>query len=371
VADVDAVVVGAGAVGLAIGRALALAGQSVIVLEQHRGIGEEISSRNSEVIHAGLYYPPGSLKARLCAPAAHALYSYCGARGIEAQRLGKLVVAPHASDLPALEALAARARENGVDGIRIIDGPAIRALEPQVQAEAAIVSPHSGIFDSHSYMLALLGEIEDGGGALAREAPFEGAAQLADGSWQVRAGGAEPVAVTAARLILSPGLHASAVAARVEGLDPATIPVTRYARGNYFRYVGKAPFGRLIYPMPGAGGLGIHVTPDLSGHAKFGPDVQPVDTLDYRVDESRRTVFAESIRAYWPQLDETLLVPDYAGIRPKIGNALKGFEDFRIDGLAQHGLAGLHCLYGIDSPGLTCSLLLGEHVARLALASGA
>lgn len=362
-ADVDTVVVGAGAVGLAIGRALAKAGQSVIVLERHRGIGEEISSRNSEVVHAGLYYPPGSLKAALCAPGAHAIYAYCRARGIAAQQLGKIVVAPSDADVPALEQLADRARTNGVDGIELIDPAAIRALEPEVVAAAAILSPVSGIFDSHGYMLALLGEIEDAGGALARAAPFEGAAQAADGSWTVRVGGEGAMALSTARLVLAPGLHASAAAQRVEGLDPASIPVTRYARGNYFRYAGKAPFRRLIYPMPSAGGLGIHVTPDLSGHARFGPDVQPVEALDYRVDESRRAAFAANIRAYWPGLDETLLQPDYAGIRPKIGNALKGFEDFRIDGPSGHGLAGLWCLYGIDSPGLTCSLLLGEHVA--------
>jgi L-2-hydroxyglutarate oxidase LhgO len=363
--DVDAVVVGAGAVGLAIGRALARAGRSVIVLERHRGIGEEISSRNSEVVHAGLYYPTGSLKARLCVPGAHAIYSYCQERGVEARRLGKIVVAPAQADVSALEALAARAIDNGVDGIAVIGPAAIALLEPDITAAAAIVSPISGIFDSHGYMLALLGEIEDAGGALAREAPFAGAAFGPDG-WTVRVGGAEPATLSAAQLILAPGLFASEAARLVEGLDPADIPVTRYARGNYFRYAGKAPFRRLIYPMPSAGGLGIHVTPDLSGHARFGPDVQPVETLDYRVDESRRGLFAASIRAYWPQLDEDLLTPDYTGIRPKIGNALNGFEDFRIDGPQRHGLDGLWCLFGIDSPGLTCSLVLGEHVAGLA-----
>jgi L-2-hydroxyglutarate oxidase LhgO len=363
VADVDAVVVGAGAVGLAIGRALALAGHSVVVLERHRGIGEEVSSRNSEVVHAGLYYPTGSLKARLCAPGAHALYAYCAARGVAANRMGKIVVAPTDAELPGLERLAAQAHANEVDGIELIDPAQVAALEPDIRVAGAILSPVSGIFDSHSYMLALLGEIEDHGGALARMAPFEGAAQV-NGDWEVRTGGAEPATISATSLILAPGLSASDAAARVEGLDPATIPVTHYARGNYFRYAGKAPFRRLVYPMPSVGGLGIHVTPDLAGHARFGPDVQPVEELDYRVDETRRPYFAASIRAYWPQLDESLLEPDYAGIRPKIGNALKGFEDFRVDGPPQHGLAGLWCLFGIDSPGLTCSLVLGEHVAR-------
>jgi L-2-hydroxyglutarate oxidase LhgO len=364
VADIDAVVVGAGAVGLAIGRALALAGQSVIVLERHRGIGEEVSSRNSEVVHAGLYYPTGSLKAKLCAPGAHALYAYCASRGVTANRMGKIVVAPTQAELAGLEKLADQAHANGVEGIELLDPDQVRQLEPDVQVAGAILSPVSGIFDSHSYMLALLGEIEDHGGALARMAPFEGASFGPEG-WTVRTGGEEPATITATHLVLAPGLAASEAAAKVEGLDPALIPVTRYARGNYFRYAGKAPFRRLVYPMPSTGGLGIHVTPDLAGHARFGPDVQPVETLDYRVDVGRRSLFADSIRAYWPQLDESLLEPDYAGIRPKIGNALKGFEDFRVDGPAQHGLDGLWCLFGIDSPGLTCSLVLGEHVAGL------
>lgn len=361
--DVDAVIVGAGAVGLAVGRSLALRGQSVIVLEQNPRFGEETSSRNSEVIHAGMYYPTGSLKARLCVSGKHMIYAFCGQRGIAANRLGKLIVAPGSNDVPALEAICARGLANDVDDLIIIDGAAIRTLEPAVRAEAAIVSPSSGIVDSHSLMLAMLGDIEDRGGALARSTPFEGATPLPGGGFSVRAGGSEPARLTTRRLVLSAGLHSTAAGRAVEGLDPTHVPEVYFARGNYFRYAGKAPFTRLIYPMPSEGGLGIHVTPDMSGHARFGPDVQRVETLDYRVDESRKGVFADSIKAYWPGLDEGLLQPDYTGIRPKIGNALTAFEDFRIEDQTTHGLDGLVCLWGIDSPGLTSSMAIGEEVA--------
>jgi L-2-hydroxyglutarate oxidase LhgO len=361
--DVDAIVVGAGIVGLAVGRSLARRGRAVIVLERNARFGEETSARNSEVIHAGMYYPEGSLKARLCVAGKRALYAYCAARGIPADPIGKLIVAPAAADVPALAAILARGHANDIPDLTLLDAARIRALEPAIRAEAAILSPSSGIVDSHGVMLALLGEIEDGGGALARSSPFLGATPIAGGGFSVRVGGAEPVTMTTRSLILSAGLASTQAGRAVDGLDPVHVPEVRYAKGNYFRYAGKAPFKRLIYPMPGDGGLGIHVTPDLSGHARFGPDVQPVDTLDYRVDESRKPVFAASIRAYWPALDESLLEPDYAGIRPKVGDALRTFEDFRILDEGVHGLSGLVCLFGIDSPGLTSSLAIGEEVA--------
>jgi L-2-hydroxyglutarate oxidase LhgO len=363
-ADVDAVVVGAGAVGLAIGRCLAVRGLSVIVLEQHGGFGQEISSRNSEVVHAGMYYPTGTLKARLCVTGARAIYQYCGERGIEARAIGKLIVAPDANDVGPLEHLLALGQANGVEGMVMLDGPAIHALEPEIVAEAAIHSPVSGIFDSHSYMLALLGEIEDNSGALARRTPFEGASRI-DGAWKVRCGGDAPTTISATHLILSAGLGSTEAGLSVEGLAKEHVPQTFFARGNYFRYGGKAPFKHLIYPMPGATGLGIHVTPDMSGHARFGPDVQFIDTIDYRVDESRKPAFVDSIRAYWPSLDPDLLAPDYSGIRPKIGNGVRGFEDFRIIGQEVHGTENLICLFGIDSPGLTSSLAIGGYVADM------
>jgi L-2-hydroxyglutarate oxidase LhgO len=363
-ADVDAVIVGAGAVGLAIGRSLAVRGLSVIVLEKHAGFGEETSSRNSEVVHAGMYYPTGTLKARLCVAGARAIYEYCTPRGIAATPIGKLIVAPDANDVGPLEDLLARGNANGVEGMMMIDARAIKAREPEIDAQAAIYSPVSGIFDSHSYMLALLGDIEDHGGALARSTPFEGASYKG-GAWHVRTGGAAPTTVSATHLILSAGLWSTHAAKRVEGLDMDHIPETFYARGNYFRYGGKAPFKHLIYPMPGATGLGIHVTPDMSGHARFGPDVQFIEAIDYRVDESRKQAFVDSIKAYWPSLDPDLLHPDYSGIRPKIGNAVKGFEDFKISGPEVHGLEGLITLFGIDSPGLTSSFAIGGYVADM------
>ncbi len=367
-ADWDSVIVGAGAVGLATGRALAARGLSVVVLERHERFGEETSARNSEVIHAGLYYPPGSLKARLCVAGRRALYQYCAARRIEARAIGKLIVAVNDGELPALRDLLERGAKNDVEGLRLMDGPAARALEPQLRCVAAIHSDQSGVVDSHGYMLALLGEIEDAGGALARAAPFEGANAHPDG-WQVRIGGAGASAFTTRMLILCPGLGASEAAAKVEGLAAAAIPETRYAKGVYFRYAGPAPFSRLIYPAPSVAGHGVHYTPMADGRGRFGPDFEMVDAINYQVDPARAATFAAGIARYWPPVEADRLVADYAGIRPKIGAAPARFEDFRIDGPDAHGLAGLFCLYGIDSPGLTSSFVLGAHVADLALAA--
>lgn len=364
-ADWDAVIVGAGAVGLATGRALAARGLSVVVLERHERFGEETSARNSEVIHAGLYYPPGSLKARLCVAGRRAMYAYCAARRVEARAIGKLIVATDDAELPALQDLLARGAKNEVEGLRLIEGAAARAMEPQLTCVAAIHSAQSGVVDSHGYMLALLGDIEAAGGALARAAPFEGAARHADG-WQVRIGGAGAIAFTTRLLILSAGLSASAAAATVEGLSAAAIPQTRYAKGVYFRYAGPAPFARLIYPAPSVAGHGVHYTPMADGRGRFGPDFEMVDAIDYQVDPARAAAFAHGIARYWPAVAADRLIVDYAGIRPKIGAAPAKFEDFRIDGPAAHGLDGLFCLYGIDSPGLTSSFALGEHVAGLA-----
>jgi L-2-hydroxyglutarate oxidase LhgO len=364
VADIDVIIVGAGAVGLACGRALAEAGKSVIVLEKNGSFGEETSSRNSEVIHAGMYYPTGSLKARHCVAGKHAMYAFCHERGISARAIGKLIVIPDAEAMPALTALYERGLANDIPDLTIVDRATIKSLEPALTAYAALNSPSSGIVDSHSYMLALLGVIEDHGGALARGAPFLGATPSAGGGFEVRVGGSEPMTLTASKLVLSAGLWSTRAGQAVEGLDPIHVPETHFAKGNYFTYGGKAPFSRLIYPMPSTGGLGIHLTPDMNGHARFGPDVQPVSTLDYRVDESRKPDFVTSIKAYWPEMDAELLTPDYTGIRPKVGNALKSFEDFRILDQSVHGLEGLVCLFGIDSPGLTSSFAIGVDVAQ-------
>jgi L-2-hydroxyglutarate oxidase LhgO len=364
VADIDCIIVGAGVVGLAVARALAVAGKSVIVLEKNERFGEETSARNSEVIHAGMYYPTGSLKARLCVAGKHAMYQFCHERGISARAIGKLIVIPDEGAMPALTSLLERGLANDIPDLEVIDAARIKEREPAITAFAAMDSPSSGIVDSHSYMLALLGVIEDHGGALARNAPFLGATPLAGGGFEVRVGGQEPMTLTTHQLILSAGLWSTQAGQAVEGLDPAYVPVTKFARGNYFTYGGKAPFTRLIYPMPSTGGLGIHLTPDLNGQARFGPDVQPVDTLDYRVDEGQKPAFVASIQAYWPQMNPDLLQPDYTGIRPKVGNALTSFEDFRLLDASVHGLEGLVCLFGIDSPGLTSSFAIGEEVAK-------
>ncbi len=362
-ADIDAIIVGAGVVGLAVARAMAVRGKSVILLEKNERFGEETSARNSEVIHAGMYYPTGSLKARLCVAGKHAMYQFCHERGISARAIGKLIVVPDEGAMAGLTSLYERGLANDIPDLTLADSATIATLEPEITAHAALVSPSSGIVDSHSYMLALLGVVEDHGGALARNAPFLGASPIAGGGFEVRVGGQEPMTLTTNELILSAGLWSTGAGKAVEGLDPIHVPEVKFARGNYFTYGGKAPFSRLIYPMPSTGGLGIHLTPDMNGQARFGPDVQPVDDLDYRVDESQKPAFVASIQQYWPQMNPDLLTPDYTGIRPKVGNALKSFEDFRILDANVHGLEGLVCLFGIDSPGLTSSFAIGEEVA--------
>jgi L-2-hydroxyglutarate oxidase LhgO len=364
-ADIDVVIVGAGVVGLATGASFARAGHSVIVLEKNGAFGEETSSRNSEVIHAGMYYPTDSLKAQLCIEGNRLMYDYCGPRGIMANPIGKLIVATSDAEVADLHKIHVRGTANGLTGLALLDSNAIKSIEPAINAKAAIYSPTSGIVDSHSMMLACLGEIEDGGGALVRASPFISATQK-KGEWVIYVGGDEPTKITSKMVVLSAGLWSHKVAAKVEGLSAGFIPKMHYAKGNYFRYMGKAPFSHLIYPMPSVGGLGIHLTPDAAGHARFGPDAHEVTVLDYSVDVSKRASFANSIRSYWPELDENLLTPDYAGIRPKIGNAIHEFVDFQILDEADHGLKGLYCLFGIDSPGLTSSLAIANNVLRRA-----
>lgn len=362
--DFDAVVVGAGAVGLACGHALASRGKSVLVMEAENAIGQGVSSRNSEVIHGGLYYPTGSLKARACVAGRRALYPFLEARGIAFDKCGKLVVATEAGEVAALDRIAAQAEANGVEGCRRLTGAEARAMEPELNAVEALLSAESGIFDSHSYMLALQGTVEDAGGVVALSTPFEGAEALPGGGWRVRSG---ETAVDAETLVTAPGLKAQAAAALIEGFPAERIPPSHYGKGCYFSLQGRAPFSRLIYPPPIPGALGTHYRRDLSGRAVFGPDLQFVDEEDYRVDEGRAESFYAYIRRFWPGLPDGALSPDYAGLRPKLHGPGEPQPDFVIDGPAEHGLEGLVCLFGIESPGLTSSLALGGMVAdRLA-----
>jgi L-2-hydroxyglutarate oxidase LhgO len=367
--DTDVVVVGAGAVGLACAYTLTRKDHSVVVLERERRIGSGVSSRNSEVVHAGLYYPTGSLRARLCIEGRRRLYAFLDAHNVAYDRCGKLVVATEESEIPALDRIESQAALNGVEGISRLSGAEARALEPEVRAAAALLSAETGVFDSHGYMLALRGEIEAAGGAIALATPFESAEPLADGLL-VRAGGEEPMELTARALIIAAGLGGQAAAARVRGYPAGQIPALHYGKGNYFTIDMKAPFHRLIYPPPIPGALGTHYRRDLGGKAHFGPDLEWVDREIYEVNPARAESFYAAIRKFWPALPDGALVPDYVGVRPKIHGPGEPQPDFRIDGPERHGLSGVIALFGIESPGLTSSLAIGEAVAeRLGLTS--
>jgi L-2-hydroxyglutarate oxidase LhgO len=372
---VDAVVVGAGAVGLACARALALAGRETIIVESTDGIGNGTSSRNSEVIHAGLYDAPGSLKATLCVAGRRLLYPYCETHGVGHRRCGKLVVAASAAQIEALRAIEARALANGVEGLRWLGGAEARALEPALNAEAALLSTVTGIIDSHSLMLAYLGDVEHAGGALVVRSPVEGATVTSDGI-VLRVGGDEPIELLAGSVVNSGGLFAQSLARRIDGLGASTIPRERFAKGNYYALTGRSPFTRLIYPVPEPGGLGVHLTLDLAGQARFGPDVEWLepglapDAIDYAVDPARGERFEAAIRRWWPGLPEHALAPAYSGVRPKLVNPGEPARDFVLQGPDGHGVAGLVNLYGIESPGLTASLAIAAEVARLLGARG-
>lgn len=366
--DFDAVVVGAGAVGLACGYALSRRGMTVAVLEAGPIIGEGVSARNSEVVHGGLYYPTGSLKARLCVQGRRLLYAFCDSHKVTYDRCGKLVVATSVEEADRLGSIMDQALANDVEGMVHLTKAQALALEPELHCEAALLSPESGVFDSHGYMLALQGEIEAAGGAVVTSTPFEGASPMVGGGFQVRAGGDEPTTLNVRLLITAPGLSAQAVAATIEGFPKAAIPRGYFGKGVYFRLTGKAPFARLIYPPPIPGALGTHYRRDLGGQAVFGPDLHFVDALDYTVDPHLAGEFYAYIRKFWPGLPEGALSPDYAGIRPKLHGPGQKQPDFRIDGPEAHGLDGLVTLFGIESPGLTSSLAIGEEVAgRLGL----
>lgn len=353
---VECVVIGAGVVGLAVARALAQAGREVVIVEAEPAMGLHASSRNSEVIHAGLYYPAGSLKARLCVAGRDALYHYCAERAIPHRRLGKLIVASRESQLARLDALEAQARANGVADIRRLTASEARALEPALDCAAALLSPSTGIVDSHALMLSLLADAEAAGAQLALASPVEGGEVTPDGV-ALRVAG---MALLAKRVVNAAGLFAPDVARAIAGLRADSIPQARYARGVYFSLQGRAPFSRLVYPLPEAGGLGSHLTLDLAGQARFGPDVEWVDGVDYRVDPARADAFYRAVRAWWPQLPDGALAPGYAGIRAKIAGPGEPDADFVIQGPAVHGAQGLVNLFGIESPGLTSCLAIAD-----------
>jgi len=361
---IECAVIGAGVIGLAVARAQALAGREVVVLESEDAIGTATSSRNSEVIHAGIYYPAGSLKARLCVSGLKMLYAYLETHGIDFQRCGKLIVATDDDETALLRALMDKGLENGVAVLEWMEGAAVRKLEPALNCESAIWSPSTGIFDSHAYMLSLQGEIESNGGAIAFVAPVTGG-RVSDGGTILNVGGDAPMEVLAKTAINCAGHGAQPVAASLAGFPPAAIPPQHFAKGNYFYLAGRAPFERLIYPVPGAASLGMHYTRDLGGQGRFGPDVEWVDGVDYEVDPARAEGFALAIERYWPEIRDRELTPGYAGVRPKIQAPGEAAHDFVIQGPADHGQAGLVNLYGIESPGLTASLAIAEHVTDM------
>jgi len=364
--EVDTVVVGAGVVGLACARALARSGREVVVLESESAFGTATSARNSEVIHAGLYYPAGSLKARLCVQGKRMLYGFCERHGVSHRRCGKLVVACAPGELPALLKLRQAAEANGVADLQWLSSEAARELEPALACEAALLSPSTGIIDSHGLMLALLGDAEAHGAMLALRSPVE-AARVAPGGFELDVGGDTACRLRARTVVNAAGLGACALARRIDGLGTEHVPPSFYAQGAYFTLSGAAPFSHLVYPVPGeAGHLGVHLTLDLGGQARFGPSLRWVHGVDYRVDPADGAGFEAAVRHYWPGLPAGALQPGYAGVRPKITGPGVPAADFRIDGPARHGVPGLVNLFGIESPGLTAALAIADEViARL------
>lgn len=369
-AEIEAVVVGAGVVGLACAAAIARAGMEVLVLEAGRRIGGGVSSRNSEVIHAGMYYPTGSLRHRLCVHGRRRLYPFLEKSGVPHRRIGKLIVATDAREEAQIAAIHQRGVENGVEGLRLISGDEARALEPNLSCVSALLSPETGIVDSHALMLALQGDLERHGGAIAFEAPVL-RGEIADGAIVLEVGGAEPMRLACRKLVNAAGLYAQDVARSLRGLPQQAIPKRVLAKGNYFGCAGRPAFAHLIYPAPVEGGLGVHLTIDLAGRMRFGPDVEWLDETDpdavnYDPDPGRAESFYAAIRRYWPGLRDGALTADYAGCRPKLSGPGEPAADFRIDGPEAHGVAGLVNLFGIESPGLTSSLAIAEAaLARL------
>ncbi|KZB54653.1 NAD(P)/FAD-dependent oxidoreductase [Thalassospira xiamenensis] len=361
--DIQTVIIGAGVVGLACARALAKTGREVLIIERHDAIGTETSARNSEVIHAGIYYPKDSLKAKFCVAGRDMLYRYCAENGIDHKRTGKLIVGTHEDQIPALRDIEKKARENGVNDLVWLDGDEATRREPALHCVAALESPSTGIVDSHQLMVTLLGEAEAGGATLALNtdvvaAKFENRIFTID----TRDRDGQEMSLTCAELLIAGGMHSQTLAHNFTGLPEASIPPQHYARGCYFTLSGKAPFSTLIYPAPEQAGLGIHLTLDLGGQARFGPDVTWVEKPNYDVSEEKRAEFAAAIRKYYPALDENALQTGYAGVRPKIQAPGEAARDFLISDRDKHGIDGLVILYGIESPGLTACLAIADHV---------
>jgi len=364
--DVDCVVLGAGVVGLAVARALALAGRDVLLAESADAIGTGVSSRNSEVVHAGMYYPTGSQKARWCVEGRALLYQYCAERGIAHQRLGKLIVAANADEIPALERIAQQARANGVNDLTRLSGAEARALEPALHCHAALLSPSTGIVDAHGLMLALQGDAENAGAQCVFHTPFTAGEILPDGLFHLHFGGQDATELRCRTLVNATGLAAPMLARRLQGYPAQHTPSAYYCKGSYFTLAGASPFARLIYPVPPShAGLGVHLTVDLGGQAKFGPDTEWVDAPNYTVDPARADAFYAAVRRYWPDLPDGTLTPGYAGVRPKISAPEAPTADFVIAGPQQHGMANLVHLFGIESPGLTACLAIARAVQRM------
>jgi L-2-hydroxyglutarate oxidase LhgO len=362
--ELDAVVIGGGVVGLSIARALGLAGREVTLIEAEPRLGSHSSSRNSEVIHAGIYYAPSSLKARLCVAGRHALYEYCEREGVAHERIGKIIVASRDDEIPALERLKAQAEANGVNDLTWLDQADIAALEPAVSAKRGLLSPSTGIIDSHAFMSMLRRDAERAGASVVVSTPVLGG-RVGSRGIELDIGGQEATTAHCRTVVNAAGLRAQEVARSIRGVPVGSIPAQHFAKGHYFVLQGKAPFRRLVYPIPAPGGLGVHVTLDLSKQARFGPDVSWLNGIDYAFDESRSESFYQAIRSYFPGLAADSLSPGYTGIRPKLGPAGAPVADFIVQGPAQHGVPNLLNLYGIESPGLTSSLALAEHALNV------
>ena len=363
VEKIECAVIGAGVIGLAVARALALQGREVIILESEDAIGLGTSSRNSEVIHAGIYYDTGSLKAKLCVQGKLALYDYCESHGVTHQRCGKMIVAVHDGQLEKLEALQQKAEDNDVNDLIWQDQQTTLAMEPALNAVASLLSPSTGLINSHALMLAFQGDAEAAGTMIAFNSPVLGGA-ITDNSIRLDIGGATPMTLDCEIVINSAGLHAQRVAGSIAGFPPEMVPDTFYAKGNYFSLAGQSPFSHLIYPIPEEAGLGVHLTLDLSGQARFGPDVEWVDKIDYEVDPAQGDKFYAAVRSYWPELPNNALIPGYSGIRPKLKGPGNPPMDFVFNGPAEHGIQGLVNLFGIESPGLTASLAIAEEAIK-------
>ena len=355
-------VIGAGVVGLAVARAAALRGHDVIVAEAENAIGTGVSSRNSEVIHAGMYYPTGSIRARHCVAGRRLLYAFCASHGVPHNKCGKLIVATNDAETAKIEQIAGQGKINDVEGLTLLSAAEATALEPALICTAALLSPETGIVSAHDYMLALRGDIEDAGGAIAFNTPVTGAVRK-DGQWLVSFGGSEAAEMAFDAVVNCGGLSAQKIAQSMTDYPAQRVPKRVLAKGNYFTYAGKPAFTHLIYPTPVTGGLGVHVTLDLAGRMRFGPDVEWIEEEFYPVDAKRADAFYDRIRTYWPALKDGTLTPDYSGIRPKLTGPGEPAADFLIDTPAEHGLPGLVQMFGIESPGLTSSLSLAEYVA--------